>query len=76
LRLGKPAARRRWIHRERLPPPAVLTAIGAGSRGAPYFIRVLTHRRSLNQAMPDFASLGKKRVRELAIFLQASKGIR
>jgi hypothetical protein len=53
-----------------------LTAVGARSPGVTYFVRVLTHRPSLDQAMPDFASLGKKRLHQLAVFLEASKGIR
>jgi mono/diheme cytochrome c family protein len=53
-----------------------LTAIGSRQRGVAFFVRHLkcpscVHPRS---PMPPFASLGRQRLMQLAIFLEASKG--
>ena len=57
-------------------PP--LTAIGRRHLGIRFQIAHLKCPSCVNPGspMPPFASLGKKRLRALAIFLEASKGIR
>jgi hypothetical protein len=53
-----------------------LTAIGARGMGVAFFVRHLRCPSCVNPGspMPTFRSLGTKRLRELAIFLDASKG--
>jgi len=53
-----------------------LTAIGTRKLGIDFQIRHLKDPASVvpGSPMPKFASLGEKRLRELAIFLEASKG--
>ncbi|HZR95979.1 MAG TPA: hypothetical protein VFA56_09805 [Gaiellaceae bacterium] len=53
-----------------------LTAIGTRNLGIDFQIRHLECPSCVNPGspMPKFASLGKKRLRQLAIFLEASKG--
>ena len=55
-----------------------LTAIGRRHLGVPFEIAHLKCPSCANPGspMPPFASLGRKRLRELAIFLEASKGRR
>ena len=55
-----------------------LTAIGTRHLGLTLEIRHLQCPSCVNPGspMPNFASLGRKRLRQLAIFLEASKGIR
>jgi hypothetical protein len=55
-----------------------LTAIGARHLGMRFEISHLKCPACVNPGspMPTFRSLGKKRLRELAVFLEASKGIR
>lgn len=55
-----------------------LTAIGKRHLGVAFEIRHLQCPRCVQPGspMPPFASLGRKRLRELAIFLEASKGVR
>lgn len=55
-----------------------LTAIGRHQLGVRFQIDHLKCPSCVNQdsPMPPFASLGRKRLHELAIFLEASKGIR
>jgi mono/diheme cytochrome c family protein len=55
-----------------------LTAIGRHQLGIPLQIKHLRNPPSVTPGspMPAFASLGPKRLRELAIFLEASKGQR
>ena len=55
-----------------------LTAIGARNLGIDFQIRHLKDPAAVTPGspMPKFASLGEKRLRELAIFLEASKGKR
>ncbi len=53
-----------------------LTAIGTRNLGIPFQIRHLECPSCVNPGspMPKFASLGKERLKDLAIFLEASKG--
>jgi len=55
-----------------------LTAVGAHHLGIRFEIKHLTCPACVNPGspMPVFASLGKKRLHQLAVFLEASKGIR
>jgi len=55
-----------------------LTAIGARHLGMRFEISHLKCPACVNPGspMPTFRSLGRKRLRELAVFLEASKGIR
>jgi len=55
-----------------------LTAIGLRHLGIALEVRHLQCPSCVNPGspMPSFASIGKKRLRELAIFLEASKGTR
>lgn len=55
-----------------------LTAIGRRHLGIRFQIKHLKCPSCVNPGspMPPFASLGRKRLHELAIFLEASKGIR
>ena len=55
-----------------------LTAEGLRNRGIDFQIRHLVDPARVipGSPMPSFASLGPKRLRQLAIFLEASKGIR
>ncbi|HEU5214148.1 MAG TPA: c-type cytochrome [Gaiellaceae bacterium] len=55
-----------------------LTAIGRRHRGIRFRIAQLKCPSCVNSGspMPPFGSLGRKRLRELAIFLEASKGRR
>jgi mono/diheme cytochrome c family protein len=55
-----------------------LTAIGRRHLGVRFQIQHLRNPLSVTPGspMPPFESLGRKRLRELAIFLEASKGIR
>jgi mono/diheme cytochrome c family protein len=55
-----------------------LTAIGVHRLGIPFQIAHLKCPSCVNPGspMPPFRSLGRKRLRELAIFLEASKGVR
>ena len=55
-----------------------LTAIGTRNLGIDFQIRHLKDPASVvpGSPMPKFASLGEKRLRQLAIFLEASKGKR
>ena len=55
-----------------------LTAIGTRNLGVEFQIRHLKCPSCVNPGspMPKFASLGDKRLRQLAIFLEASKGKR
>jgi mono/diheme cytochrome c family protein len=52
-----------------------LSDIGASGRDAAYFQRYVANPREFgNTVMPQFAKLGDKYLRPLAIFLEASKG--
>ena len=55
-----------------------LTAIGTRRLGLPYEIKHLKCPACVKpgSAMPGYASLGRERLRQLAIFLEASKGVR
>ena len=55
-----------------------LTAIGNRHLGVRFQIKHLRDPLAVTPGspMPPFASLGRKRLRELAVFLEASKGIR
>jgi mono/diheme cytochrome c family protein len=55
-----------------------LTAIGARHLGVRFQVAHLKCPSCVNPGspMPPFRSLGRKRLRELAIFLEASKGVR
>jgi len=55
-----------------------LTAIGRRHLGVRFQIKHLRDPLAVTPGspMPPFASLGRKRLRELAMFLEASKGIR
>jgi cytochrome c553 len=54
-----------------------LTAIGRRHLGISFQVQHLRSPASVTPGspMPPFASLGKKRLRQLAVFLEASKGI-
>jgi mono/diheme cytochrome c family protein len=52
-----------------------LTDIGASGKGVDYFQRYVTNPAEFgNTQMPPFAGLGEENVRNLAVFLDASKG--
>jgi cbb3-type cytochrome oxidase cytochrome c subunit len=53
-----------------------LTAIGTRNLGIPTQVKHLMNPSSVTPGspMPSFASLGPKRLHELAVFLEASKG--
>jgi menaquinol-cytochrome c reductase cytochrome b/c subunit len=52
-----------------------LSDIGATNKGPAYFQRYVTNPAEFgNQAMPPFASLGEENLKQIAAFLDASKG--
>jgi cytochrome c553 len=52
-----------------------LSDIGATNKGVDYFQRYVTNPAQFgNQAMPPFATLGEENIKQIATFLDASKG--